>query len=105
MTRLKINIPLPQIEDFCRRWKIKELALFGSVLRDDFRPDSDVDFLVTFEEDTHWSLFDMFDMQDDLKEIMGRKVDLVERRAVERSENYIRRRHILQSLEPVYVAG
>lgn len=105
MTRLKINIPLAQIEDFCRRWKIKELALFGSVLRDDFRPDSDVDFLVTFEEDTHWSLFDMFDMQDDLKEIMGRKVDLVERRAVERSENYIRRRHILQSLEPVYVAG
>ena len=105
MTRLKINIPLPQIEDFCRRWKIKELALFGSVLRDDFRPDSDVYFLVTFEEDTHWSLFDMFDIQDDLKEIMGREVDLVERRAVERSENYIRRRHILQSLEPVYVAG
>ena len=105
MTRLKINIPLPQIEDFCRRWNIKELALFGSVLRDDFRPDSDVDFLVTFEEDTHWSLFDMFDIQDDLKEIMGREVDLVERRAVERSENYIRRRHILQSLEPVYVAG
>ncbi len=105
MTRLKINIPLPQIEDFCRRWKIKELSLFGSVLREDFRPDSDVDFLVSFEEEAHWSFFEMVDMQDELKEILGRKVDLVERRAVERSENYIRRRHILQSLEPVYVAG
>jgi uncharacterized protein len=105
MTRHKINIPLPQIEDFCRRWKIKELALFGSVLRDDFRPDSDVDFLVTFEGEARWSLFDLIDMQDELRGILGREVDLVERRAVERSENYIRRRHILQSLESVYVAG
>jgi hypothetical protein len=105
MTRPKINIPLPQIQGFCRRWKIKELALFGSVLRDDFRPDSDIDFLVTFEEKANWSLFDMIDMQNELKEILGREVDLVERRAVEQSENYIRRRHILESLEPVYVAG
>ncbi len=101
----KLEIPLDKIEAFCRKWKIKELALFGSVLRDDFRPDSDVDFLVTFVEGAHWSFYDMVDMQDELKEILGREVDLVERRAVERSENYIRRRHILQSLEPVYVAG
>jgi uncharacterized protein len=101
----QIHIPLKQIEDFCRRWKVKELALFGSVLREDFRPDSDVDFLVTFEQESRWSLFDMIDMQDELREILGREVDLVERRAVERSENYIRRRHILQSVEPVYVAG
>jgi predicted nucleotidyltransferase len=105
MAQPKINIPKAKIEDFCRRWKIKEFALFGSVLRDDFRPDSDVDVLVVFEGDSRWSLFDMIDMQDELKEILGREVDLVERRAVERSENYIRRRHILQSLEPVYVAG
>jgi predicted nucleotidyltransferase len=105
MAQPKIPIPLKQIEDFCRHWKIREFALFGSVLRDDFRPDSDVDVLVTFESDTHWSLFDMIDMQDELKEVLGRNVDLVERRAVERSENYIRRRHILQSLEPLYVAG
>jgi len=104
MPQPKITFPPEKIEAFCRKWKIKELALFGSVLRDDFRPDSDVDFLVTFEEDAHWSLFDKIDMQDELKEILGREVDLVERRAVERSENYIRRRHILQSLEPVYVA-
>ena len=105
MKNIKINIPLEKVNNFCYRWKVKELALFGSILRDDFRPDSDVDFLVTFEEESRWSLFDMIDMQDELKEILGRKVDLVERQAVERSENYIRRRHILQSLEPVYVAG
>ena len=105
MAQPKIHLPLKEIKDFCHRWKVKELALFGSVLREDFRPDSDVDVLVTFEEDTHWSLFEMIDMQDELKEVLGRKVDLVERRAVERSENYIRRRHILHSLEPVYVAG
>jgi uncharacterized protein len=64
-----------------------------------------VDFLVTFEGEARWSLFDMIDMQGELKEILGLEVDLVERRAVERSENYIRRRHILQSVEPVYVAG
>jgi len=105
MKNIKINIPLEKVNNFCHRWKVKELALFGSILRDDFRPDSDVDFLVTFEEESRWSLFDMIDMQDELKEILGREVDLVERQAVERSENYIRRRHILQSLEPVYVAG
>ncbi len=105
MKNIKIDIPLEKVNNFCHRWKAKELALFGSILRDDFRPDSDVDFLVTFEEESRWSLFDMIDMQGELKEILGREVDLVERQAVERSENYIRRRHILQSLEPVYVAG
>jgi predicted nucleotidyltransferase len=103
--RLPITIDPEQLAAFCRRWKIKELALFGSVLREDFRPDSDVDVLVTFEQDTRWSLLDMVDMEEELTEILGRKVDLVERQAVERSENYLRRRHILKSLEQVYVAG
>jgi hypothetical protein len=105
MPQPKIQIPLKQIEAFCRRWKVKEFTLFGSVLREDFRPDSDIDVLVTFAADAHWSLFDLVSMQEELKHILGREVDLVERRSVERSENYIRRRHILQSLEPVYVAG
>jgi predicted nucleotidyltransferase len=99
-----LEIPLDKIEAFCRKWKIKEFALFGSVLREDFRPDSDIDVLVTFERNSRWSLFDLVDMEEELTEIFGRKVDLVERQAVERSENYIRRRHILRSLEPVYVA-
>ncbi len=103
--KLPITIDANHIEDFCRRWQISEFSLFGSVLREDFGPESDVDVLVTFGENAHWSLFDLVTMQDELKAILGREVDLVERRAVEQSENYIRRRHILQSLEQVYVAG
>ena len=100
----RIPIDREKIAEFCRRWKITEFSLFGSVLRDDFRPDSDVDVLVTFVPDADWSLFDVVDMQDELKQVFGREVDLVERKAVERSENYIRRKHILTSVEPVYVA-
>jgi len=96
-----------QIAEFCRKWRIKELALFGSVLRDDFRDDSDVDFLVTFEEPrpdwgpwgSRWS-----EMKDELQSIAGREVDLVEKRLVETSENYIRRRHILDNQQTIYVA-
>lgn len=100
----RIAIDGDSIAEFCRRWKISELSLFGSVLRDDFRPDSDVDVLVTFSEDAHWRLADLMRMEEELKAIFDREVDLVERRSVEHSENYIRRAHILRSLEPVYVA-
>jgi len=104
-TKSNLEIPLDKIEAFCRKWKIKEFALFGSVLREDFRPDSDVDVLVTFEPDGGFTFDNRVEMQDEIEKIFGRKVDLLERKIVERSENYIRRRHILQSLEPVYVAG
>jgi uncharacterized protein len=100
----RIPIDRDKIADFCRRWKISELALFGSVLRDDFRPDSDVDVLVTFAPGADWSLFDHVDMQEELSGILGRKVDLVSRRAIERSANWIRRRAILSTAEPYYVA-
>lgn len=100
----RIPIDREKIAEFCRRWKITEFALFGSVLREDFRPNSDVDVLVTFAPDTRYSLFDLVHVQDELKQIFGREVDLVERKAVEKSENYIRRKHILSSVEPVYVA-
>ena len=98
------ELPKDKLNAFCRRWQVSELALFGSALRNDFQLDSDIDFLVTFAADTHWSLFDLATMQEELQDIVGRNVDLVERRAVEKSENYIRRRHILQSAEPIYVA-
>lgn len=105
VTVARIEIPEDKIADFCRRWKVSELALFGSVLRDDFRPDSDVDVLVTFAADARWTLFDIVHMEDELKEMFGREIDLSERRAVEKSENYIRRRSILKSARTVYVAG
>jgi len=101
---IRIEIPGEKIAEFCRRNHIHSFALFGSVLRDDFRPDSDVDVLIEFEPGQESGLFELVGMQDELSEILGRKVDMVERKAVEKSENYIRRRHVLNSLEQVYVA-
>jgi len=97
-----IDIPKEEVAAFCRRWQIKELALFGSALRDDFRPDSDVDMLVQFDPEARHTLFDMVFMQEELQRIFGRKVDLVSRRGIETSRNYIRRRAILESAEVVY---
>jgi predicted nucleotidyltransferase len=101
---VRITIDRGKIADFCRRWKIVNLSFFGSVLRDDFRPDSDIDVLVTFAQDAHWGLFDLTHMQEELKGILGREVDLVSRRAIESSRNYIRRKAILSSAEVVYGA-
>jgi len=99
-----ISVSKSKIAAFCRRWKISELAFFGSVLRPDFRSDSDVDVLVTFVPDAAWSLFDHVRMEDDLQAVLGREVDIVTRRAVERSSNPIRRRAILECAERYYVA-
>ena len=105
MVRREIEIPKDRIAEFCRTWRIVELSLFGSVLREDFGPESDVDVLVTVAPDARWSLLDLGRMEEELKSIFGRSVDLVERRAIEQSDNYIRRKHILASVEPIYVAG
>jgi uncharacterized protein len=102
--KVRVEIPEKKLQEFCRKWKIIEFSLFGSVLRDDFRPDSDVDVLVTFSPDSHWRYYHILDMKDELKEIFGREVDVVEKRLVEKSENYVRRKHILSNLETVYVA-
>ena len=101
----RIAIDPEKVAAFCQRWKIVELSLFGSVLRDDFRPDSDVDVLVTFAPEADWSLFDHMAMEEELSAAVGRKVDLLSRRAIERSANWIRRQAILESAEPFYVAG
>lgn len=93
------------ISTLCRRWGVQELAVFGSVLRDDFGPESDVDVMVTFEPGTAWSLFDLATMQDELEAIFGRKVDLVERTAVEVNHNWIRREAILHSARPIFQAA
>lgn len=102
MIPLPIQLPEAKISDFCDRWKIRELALFGSVLRDDFRADSDLDFLVTFNSDADWSLFDRVQMQQELANILKRKIDLVSKRAIERSQNWIRRREILETAKIIY---
>lgn len=104
MVSENIQIPDRIIEHFCRKWRITELSLFGSVLGEDFRPTSDIDVMVTFAPGAEWSFFQKIVMEDELSSIVGRPVDLVERRAIERSENYLRRRHILSTAESIYVA-
>jgi predicted nucleotidyltransferase len=94
-------IPRDAIVDFCRKWQVTEFAFFGSILRDDFGPDSDVDVLVSFAAGTRYSLFDLVHMEDELRAIFGRDVDLVTRRAVERNPNTWRREAILGSLAHV----
>ena len=99
---LPIALPAPALAAFCERWRITELALFGSVLRPDFRPESDIDFLVTFDPDAPWSLIDHGTMIAELSTLLGRQADLVSRRGIERSENWIRRRAILESAHVIY---
>ena len=101
----RIPLDYPAIAAFCRRWGVTELALFGSVLRDDFRPDSDVDVLVTFAPGVRPSLDDLLSMQDELAALFARSVDLLERQALEQDRNYLLRRHVFAHLEPVYVAS
>jgi predicted nucleotidyltransferase len=96
-----IDLDTPAIREFCLKWKIKDLRVFGSFLRDDFRPESDIDFLVDHEEDAEWDLFDHFDMEEDLGAIVGRSVDLVDLDAIQQSRNRFRKREILSSAEPV----
>jgi predicted nucleotidyltransferase len=99
-----LNLEGPELTAFCRRWRVRELAVFGSALREDFRPDSDVDLLVTFEDNANWGLLEQTTMEGELAALVGRKVDLVSRRAIERSSNWVRRRAILDSAEAVHVA-
>ena len=98
-----IDLPMDQIKSFCERWQIIEFALFGSVLRDDFRPDSDVDVLVTVAPEFAWTLSKAVQRQEEIEAVFGRKVDFVERRNVERSFNYIRRKEILKTAQVIYV--
>lgn len=100
----RISLDMERIARFCRKWEIVELALFGSALRDDFGPESDVDVLVSFSQDSKVSLFDLVDMEEELTALVGRKVDLVCREGIERSANFIRRKAILGAAEVLYAA-
>ena len=97
----KVPIDLAAISDLCRRWKVTELSLFGSVLRDDFRPDSDIDVLVTFAADAPWSLLDLLDMREHLRQILRRDVHLVEQEGL---RNPFRRQAILSRREVIFAA-
>ena len=105
MKRYKIKIPEEGIKEFCQKYEINEFSLFGSVLTDEFNPDSDIDILVKFNESARHTLFDLARMKEELKQLMGYEVDLVSKRGIESSRNLIRKNAILKSAESIYAAG
>jgi uncharacterized protein len=97
-----IDLSMSKIQTFCEKWQVVEFGLFGSVLRDDFRPDSDIDVMVQFHPDAHPTFFDLVEMEDELKRMFQREVDLVTRQGIEASRNYLRRKAILSSVQVIY---
>lgn len=94
-----------EIENFCQKWHIKELALFGSILTNDFYKQSDIDFLATFDLEFEIDLFQLYDLEEELTAMVGRKIDFIFRNSLENSHNWLRKNHILQTAEVIYVKG
>jgi predicted nucleotidyltransferase len=105
MPPTQIELPMAKIADFCRRWKIARLEVFGSVLREDFRRDSDVDFVASFVPDAHWSLLDRVHMKHELEDMLGREVDLLNRRALEHDAQNSRSATILAQTQLLYAGS
>lgn len=105
MPGCKIKLPQNRIKEFCKKYAINEFSLFGSVLTDQFNRDSDVDILVSFDENARHTIFDFTRMKNELEKIIGYEVDLVSRRGLEKSRNLIRKNAILKSAESIYAAG
>jgi len=101
ISELSLEIPNHVIEGFCRKWNIRELAIFGSALRSDFRPDSDLDVLATFAKDADWSVFDHSRMSEELSALLGRRVDIIEQAHL---NNPFRRKEILATRRVIYVS-
>lgn len=97
----QVAIDLDRLGELCRRWKVTELSLFGSVLREDFRHDSDVDVLVGFAPDASWSLWDLATLRDELESLLGRKVDLLEKKGLRKP---FLRHSVLTSRQVLYAA-
>ena len=101
-TNISLTLSENEIAALCRRWRIRELALFGSVLREDFGPASDLDILVTFAGDARWGLLDHVQMQGEFERVLLRDVDLITRRAVEQSQNWLRKQETLDNNQILY---
>ena len=105
MNKNRFTIPRKKLATFCKRWKVSELAIFGSALRTDFRAESDVDLLITFSDKSEWGLFDHVQMQQELQNLFNRKVDLVSRRALAQTQNKLLRDEILNTAKAIYSQG
>lgn len=100
----RLNLTPEKLADFCKQHHILELSLFGSILRDDFRADSDIDVLVVFDHSAnpHLSLMDLVGMEYQLEDMVGREVDLIEKRSIVDRDNWIRRKNILNAAQVIY---
>ena len=105
MTITASDLPMEKIAQFCDRWQVTEFALFGSVLREDFRPDSDIDVMVEFHPQAHPTFSTLDQMEAELKTIFHRDVDLITRQGIATSRNYLRRNQILSSAQVIYATG
>jgi hypothetical protein len=105
MTITAIELPMEKLAEFCHKWQVAEFALFGSVLRDDFRPDSDIDVMVRFHPDAHPTFRTLDLMEAELQTTFCREVDLITRQGIETSRNYLRRHEILSSAQVIYATG
>jgi uncharacterized protein len=105
MTFTAIDLPMEKIAEFCDRWQVTEFALFGSVLRDDFRPESDIDVMVQFHSEAHPTFSSLDQMEAELTTIFHRDIDLITRQGIETSRNYLRRQEILSSAHVIYATG
>jgi uncharacterized protein len=104
MTITAIELPIEKIADFCDRWQVTEFALFGSVLRDDFRPDSDID-VMQFHPKAHPTFSSLDQMEAELKAMFQRDIDLITRQGIETNRNYLRRHEILSAAQVIYATG
>ena len=104
MTINNINIQEEQLKEICKRYLIEELSIFGSALREDFNDSSDVDLLYTFHETASHSLFDVVRIKEEFEKLFGRSVDLISRRAIEKSRNEFRKKAILTNTKIIYAA-
>jgi predicted nucleotidyltransferase len=100
----RLGVTMADIEAFCKKWDVVEFAIFGSALREDFRPDSDVDVLLVYDDAAHRTLFDLIEMQTEFGQLVRRPVDILTRRSVEGSHNWMRRASILDSARTLYAA-
>lgn len=98
----QIQPSMAEITEFCHKWQVTEFALFGSVLREDFNEQSDIDILVSFAPNTPWTILDLVVMEQELEACFHREVDLVEKRVIENSSNPIRKANILNSAQVIY---
>jgi predicted nucleotidyltransferase len=96
---------MEKVTEFCHKWQVTEFALFGSVLRDDFRPDSDIDIMVEFDPAACPTFSTLDRMEAELKIIFNRDIDLITRQGIASSRNYLRRHEILSSAQVIYATG